>query len=285
MPRVALDRFQQLLQRFTTYPWWVVLVEFAVVWMLVYIVVRFLRGTRGARVIKGLALVAIVFTIVFRLVTNVEAFERLNFLYSNFTYTATLALLVIFQPELRRGLIRLSEARLFTRGRLRQARVIEEVVKSVTDLSKSKIGALIALQRDIGLGGIIEAGTRLDAYVTADLINTVFWPGSALHDMGLVIQGERILAAGVQFPLAEGEHFPTELGSRHRAALGLSLEVDALIVVVSEETGIISIAERGRLERNLTPDALRSRLVKGLGSLKISADPDSASDTPTSAAA
>lgn len=266
---MEFERLHQLVRRLATYEWWVVIVELAVIWALVYVVIRFLRGTRGARVIKGMAVVLIVGTLVFRLLARDNAFERLNFLYSNFMTVATFALLVVFQPELRRALIRLGEARIFRSSRLRKARVIEEVVASVAYLSKNKIGALIAIQREVGLGGIIEVGTRMDALVTAELLNTVFWPGSALHDMGLVIQGDRVVAAGVQFPLAEGDHFPTELGSRHRAAIGLTQEVDALVIVVSEETGIISVAERGQLQRDLTPDSLRTRLVKALGSVSM----------------
>ena len=136
-------------------------------------------------------------------------------------------------------------------------------------LSKNKIGALVAIERQVGLKGIVEAGTKMDASVTKELLNTIFWPGSALHDLGVVIQGDRIVAAGVQFPLAEGERFSSSLGSRHRAAIGLSQEADSLVVVVSEETGTISLAERGQLVRNLSTDGLRSQLVRGLGQLEL----------------
>ncbi|MBI1338264.1 MAG: TIGR00159 family protein [Phycisphaera sp.] len=269
-PSVDLtDRFNQLYRRIETYPWWVVLVEMTVIWLAVYMVFRFLRGTRGARVIKGMAVVLIIGTLGFKLLARDNAFERLNFLYSNFMYAASLALLVIFHPELRRALVRLGETRFFSTARLRKARVIEEVIASVAYLSKNKIGALIAIQRDVGMSGIVEAGTRMDALVSKELLDTIFWPGSALHDMGVVIIGDRIAAAGVQFPLAEGGDLPSELGSRHRASLGLSQEVDALIIVVSEETGTISVAERGVLERNFDADSLRSRLVKGLGKLRL----------------
>ena len=264
-----IDRLQQLLKRIQTYPWWVVLIEFAVIWALVYIILRFLHGTRGARVVKGVALILIIGTLTIKVLGSDTSFERLNFLYSNFLGYASLALVIVFQPELRRALVRLGEARFFRSSNLRRARVIEELLGAVSYLSKNKIGALIAIERHVGLGGVVEAGTRLHAEISKELINTVFWPGSALHDMGVVIQGDRVVAAGVQFPLAEGEQFSSELGSRHRAAIGLSQETDALVIVVSEETGAISLAERGQLIRNLSISGLRTLMVRGLGQMNL----------------
>ena len=269
-----IDRLEQLIKRIQTYPWWVVLVEFTAVWALVYIIMRFLHGTRGARVIKGVALILIISTLTIRVLGSGTSFERLNFLYSNFLGYATLAMLIVFQPELRRGLVRLGETRFFRGGNLRRARVIEELLASTAYLSKNKVGALIAIERNVGLGGIVEDGTRLNAEVSKELISTIFWPGSALHDMGVVIQGNRIAAAGVQFPLAEGEQFSSELGSRHRAAIGLSQDTDALILVVSEETGTISLAERSQLVRNLSISGLRTLLVRGLEQMNIPSEPD-----------
>jgi diadenylate cyclase len=264
-----LDRLHQLLRRVQTYPWWVVLLELSLIWALVYIIMRFLHGTRGARVIKGVALILIIGTLLIRVLGSGTSFERLNFLYSNFLGYASVALVIVFQPELRRALVRLGEARFFRSSNLRRARVIEELLSAVSYLSKNKIGALIAIERQVGLEGVVEAGTRLNADISAELLNTIFWPGSALHDMGLVIHGDRVVAAGVQFPLAEGEQFSSELGSRHRAAIGLSQETDALIIVVSEETGTVSLAERGQLVRNLSDSGLRTLLVRGLGQIAM----------------
>lgn len=256
-----------------------VIVEIAIIWALVYIIFRFLRGTRGARAIKGMLLLLVTVTIVVKVLGSQDAFARLNFLYRNFLTFASLALVIVFQPELRRALVRLGEARFLDLGlsdSLRKARVIEEVLGSVGYLSKNKIGALVAFERQVGLRHIVEGGgVRLDSAVSKDLLNTLFWPGSALHDMGVVIQRDRVLAAGVQFPLAEGEMFAgTDLGSRHRAAVGLSQETDALVVVVSEETGTISLAERGRLHRPLTIDSLRTLLVRGMGKAAAPSDDD-----------
>jgi diadenylate cyclase len=148
-------------------------------------------------------------------------------------------------------------------------------------LAKNKVGALIAIERQVGLGGIVEAGVRVDADVSEELLNTIFWPGSALHDMGVVLRGDRLVAAGVQFPLAEGDSVRQELGSRHRAAIGLSAEVDALILVVSEETGIISVAERGQLTRNLSIEDLRKVLTKGMTQVTLAEPADPSGDDAT----
>ena len=133
-------------------------------------------------------------------------------------------------------------------------------------LSKNKIGALIAIEREIGLASTVDQGVRIDGRLSSELLNTIFWPGSALHDLGVVIQHGRISAAGCPFPLAEADGLDRSIGSRHRAALGLSQESDSVVVVVSEETGSISIAERGKLYRHIPADALLSTLKRHLAS-------------------
>ncbi|MDX1682378.1 MAG: diadenylate cyclase CdaA [Phycisphaeraceae bacterium] len=269
------ERLSQLVNRLQTYNPLVMLVELAVIWLVVYLVLRFLRGTRGARVIKGVALLLIIGTLLIQ-VLGTGHFARLSFLYTNFLEFLSLALIIVFQPELRRALVRLGETRFFFTGGLRKARAIEEVLSAVQYMSDAKVGALIAIERQVGLNEIVAAGTRLDATVSEELLNTIFWPGSALHDMGVIIRGDRVIAAGVQFPLAEGEQLPQELGSRHRAALGLSQESDALVLVVSEETGTISLAQRGTLRRELDIDELRTMLVRGLDEVQVPISGESA---------
>jgi len=247
-----------------------VLFELAVIWAVVYLVVRFLKGTRGARVVWGVALVMILGTLTLRIFPGgSETLERLNFLYSNLLAFISFVLVIVFQPELRRALVRIGEGGWFSKSGLRRARVVEELVASVDYLSRNKIGGLVAIERQVGLKGIVEAGTRIDSEVSRQLLNTLFWPGSALHDMGVVIRGDRIVAAGVQFPLAEGNDLAQELGSRHRAAVGLSNEADALVIVVSEESGIISVAERGRLRRGLSVSDLRKALSEGMTKVEL----------------
>lgn len=258
-----------------------VLFELAVIWLVVYLIVRFLKGTRGARVVWGVALIMIVGTLTLRLFPGGgETLERLNFLYSNVLAFISFVLVIVFQPELRRALVRIGEGGWFGRTGLRRARVVEELVASVDYLSRNKIGGLVAIQRQVGLKGIVEAGTRLDAEVSRQLLNTLFWPGSALHDMGVIIRGDRIIAAGVQFPLAEGNDMAQELGSRHRAAVGLSNEADALVIVVSEETGKISIAERGQLRSGLSVTDLRDALSEGMNKVELDDRPVEDGDEP-----
>ena len=275
-----LDNFNQVWARVQHYlenEWWAVCFELAVIWVVVYLILRFLRGTRGARVIKGVAIILIIGTLSIQIFGGANQLERLSFLYSGFLGFISFALVIVFQPEIRRALVRLGEARFFRQTGLRKARVVEELLGSIQYLSRNKVGALVAIERQVGLGGIVEAGIRVDADVSKELLNTIFWPGSALHDMGVVIRGDRIIAAGVQFPLAEGDSVEQELGSRHRAAIGLSSEVDSLILVVSEETGTISVAERGTLTRQLTIEDLRRVLSKGMTDVTLD-QPDTGGD-------
>ena len=280
-----LQNVQDVWKRVQVYwadEWYAVLFELAVIWVAVYLILRFLRGTRGARVIKGVGILLVIGTLTIQIFGGADQLERLSYLYDNFLQVALIMLVIVFQPELRRALVRLGETRFFRQTGLRKARVVEELLGSMAYLSRNKVGALIAIERQVGLGGIVEAGVRVDADVTKELLNTIFWPGSALHDMGVIVRGDRIVAAGVQFPLAEGDSVGQELGSRHRAAIGLSTEVDALIVVVSEETGTISVAERGQLTRGLSIEDLRRVLTRGMNQVTLSdpAESGEIDDTP-----
>lgn len=243
-----------------------VLLELAVIWLVVYATWRFLRGTRGARLLKGFALLVVAAALIVAILGgDSPGFAQLKFLLDKFLTGAALALVVVFQPELRRALVRIGEARFFRSADVEYERVIHQVMAAVEYLARNKIGAIMAIEREVGLEGIVEAGTPVNADITAELIKTIFWPGSSLHDMGMIIRGDRIVSAGVQFPLAEGDEFAQELGSRHRAAVGLSQEADCLVIVVSEETGAISLAERGQLLRRLSAEGLESMLRRGLG--------------------
>jgi diadenylate cyclase len=228
-------------------------------------VVSFLQGTRGARLLKGIVFLLVALYVVVSLLAGRFELQRLKFLYERFLLAAGFAIIVVFQPELRRALMRLGETRLFRTLSAQVTDDIDALVESATFLSRRKIGALVAIERDVGLGGIAESGTRLNADLTPDLLNTIFWPNSPLHDLGVVVSNGRIAYAGVQFPLAESGELEKELGSRHRAAVGMSQESDAVVLVVSEETGDISIAERGQLIRKLTPETLRGLLTELLG--------------------
>lgn len=260
-----LERFVRLFERLQSYPWWQVAVELAVIWIVVYVIIRFVQGTRAAGALKGMLVVLVVATLMVRILATQESFQRLKFLYDHFLTFLAITLIVVFQPELRRGLIRLGETPLLRRSATADRTVVSAIVDAAAYLSRARFGAIIVIQRDIGLKGLVEGGTPIDGKVTARLLQTIFFPGSALHDLAVTVHGDLITAAGVQLPLAEPEEMPDpSLGSRHRAAVGLSKECDALVVVVSEESGNISIAERGGLEQNLGPDRLRAELTARL---------------------
>jgi diadenylate cyclase len=264
MPSQLFDSFRSFYRALSAYHWWQVAVELLLIGLVVYWVVRFLRGTRGARMLRGIALLLIAGYLIVSLLASQFGLDRVRFLYERFLLFAGFAITVAFQPELRRALMRLGEASIFRRHREIDEE-IEALVESASFLSRRKIGALVAIERDVGLGGIAESGTRLNADLTPDLLNTIFWPNSPLHDLGVVVSQGRITYAGVQFPLAEEGTLERELGSRHRAAVGMSSESDAVVLVVSEETGDVSIAERGQLIRKLTPEGLRGLLGELLG--------------------
>jgi diadenylate cyclase len=260
-----LLNFQNFITALRSYKPWVVATELLLIGMVVFWVVRFLRGTRGARMLKGIAVILISLYLIVRLLGGKFGLERIDFLYGKFLLFASFATVVVFQPELRRALMRLGETRLFRTWSQEIDQEIEALVEAATFLSRRKIGAVIAIERDVGLGGIAENGTPLNAEITAPLLETIFFPNTPLHDLGVIISQGKIAYAGVQFPLAESGELERELGSRHRAAVGMSQESDAVVLVVSEETGDVSIAERGQLIRKLTPEGLRGLLSELLG--------------------
>ncbi len=253
------------------------LIELAVIWAVVYGTVKFLRGTRGAGIVKGFAVLLAAFVLLQLLGLGTERFARLNFIVNYFVGIVAILLIVIFQPELRQATMRLGQARLLRPPRqdADDAR-ISAIADAVTFLSRSRFGGIIAIERNIRLGSLIEGGQPLDARLNAALLESIFWPNSPLHDLGVVIRGGRVLAAGVQFPLAEEGTLPAKYGSRHRAAVGLSAESDCLVVVVSEETGIVSIADGGQLESPIAiehvAETLRRHLYDVTDELKEAAE-------------
>jgi diadenylate cyclase len=239
---------------------WSDLAELLVIGLIVFAVMRFLRGTRGARLLRGFLLLLVGGTVLLNLVANVFDLERIKTIIPFFVGSLFLSALVAFQPELRRALIRLGAATFFAESARDIDRIIDEISEACSVLSKRRIGAIIAVQRSTELGVLTEVGCKIDAEVSKELLVTIFWPGSPLHDMGVVVGQGRIISAAVQFPLTDSEDLDPSLGSRHRAAIGLSTETDALVVVVSEETGIISLVELGEMKRFLTPETLRDSL-------------------------
>ncbi len=261
--RAMYDRVLRYFDQLRGYDPLIALVQLVLIGLVVWMVMRFLRGTRGERLVKGAALLLAIVYVVIRLLPTGGEWDRLEFLYSRFLFFAFVGLVVVFQPELRRALMQLGQARLFRAQASRLEAMIDHLCASAAYLSRNKIGALVAIERRVGLGAIVETGVPIDAKITADLFNTIFYPGSALHDMGVVVQAGRISAAGVQFPLAETESTDRSFGSRHRAALGLSEECDAVIIVVSEETGRISLACDRQFSVGVQIDGLR-QMLQGL---------------------
>jgi len=244
---------------------WVTLIELLLIGSVVYSTLRALQGTRGARLVRAvLTILAVSFAVVW-LIAERFGFERINALYPYFILGVFLVSLVAFQTELRRLLLQVGEGKWLRRWIRTGDEVIEPLVLAVERLALKKIGALIAIERSAEAGAIVETGVPLDAAVSAELLETIFWPGSALHDLGVMIGQGRIRAAGCQFPLVESADVDRSLGSRHRAAIGMSQETDAVVIVVSEETGTISVAIHGRLQRGFSSAGLREILCRELG--------------------
>jgi diadenylate cyclase len=259
------QRIESLLQRLSTYQAWEVAVELLLIGVVVYVAARFVRGTRAAGAMKGLLVLLVLATILSRIFGAGGSFQRLGLLYDKFVALVAVALVVIFQPELRRALVRLGETPFFRSTPKDIAYIVGEITTAVSYLSKNKFGAIIVLERQVGLAGLVEGGTHLGAELTSRLLQTIFFPGSALHDLAVLIKGRIIHAAGVQLPLAEPAEMPdATLGSRHRAAVGVSKESDAVVVVVSEESGSIRVAERGYLTDPLSFDQLKAHLERRL---------------------
>lgn len=256
---------QDLFQRIAAYSPTVVAVEFAVIWIVVYGIVRFVQGTRAAGALKGLLVLLVGMLVISRVLGGTDTFQRLSVLYDRFLALVAVGLIVIFQPELRRALVRLGETPFFRGTRSDIDFVVDEIVEACAYLSKARFGALVAFERQVGLDDVVEGGTVLNADVSSRLLQSIFFPGGALHDLGVVVRGRRVYSANVQFPLAEPTDMPdAKLGSRHRAAVGLTKGCDALVVVVSEETGAIRIAERGKLSGPMKPEELAEELTRRL---------------------
>ncbi len=228
----------------------------------VYGIFVFLRGTRGLGILKGLGTIAVLLLVVIAVLSS--WLPTIHFIYERILSVVVLALVIVFQPELRRGLIRLGQNPLVEMFIRSDSRVVEQVTRAVTRLAKQKIGALIAIEREIGIRSIIERGVTLDAEVNSALIETIFWPGSALHDGAITIKDNRIAAAGCLFPLTDNPKISKRLGTRHRAALGIAEESDAIAIVVSEETGAISVCFQGKLHQDIGPEGLTAFLEKQL---------------------
>jgi diadenylate cyclase len=225
----------------------------------IYYVFRFIRGTRGAPVVTGFLVVLLTFV----LVSFLLDLKELQYLLGAFSAAFVVAVLIIFQPELRRMLAELGNLPLFTTAH-EQRENIEVIIQTVERLAEVRIGALMAIEQSIQLQEAVESGIPVDCQATPEMLETIFFPNNAIHDGGVIIKGDRIAFAASIFPLTQRQDLNKSLGTRHRAAIGLSEETDALVVVVSEETGAISHAYKGQLVRGVSLEELRAYLTSML---------------------
>ncbi|MDO5436241.1 MAG: diadenylate cyclase CdaA [Clostridia bacterium] len=234
-------------------------IDIIIVAVVIYELIILLRHTRGSALIKGL----IVFCAA-ALASSLLGFTSLNWLMTTILNNGVIVLIILFQPELRKALESMGRSKLFdNRKKTERAttdRITKEIVQCLQDLSRRRVGALLVFERVTGLQDVIDTGTAVDAEISAPLIENIFEPNTPLHDGAVVITGERIAAAACILPLTEASGVSLELGTRHRAAIGISENTDALVLVVSEETGTISMAQHGELQRPMNEEQLRDVL-------------------------
>ncbi len=223
---------------------WDTILEIMLLWAAYYTIFLLLKGTVAEQVLKGVIIICIIV-----MLTRGLNLVIINWILTRLLTISVIAFIIIFQPEIRRGLAKIGRFGMF----LREKEILDEVAKAAVVLSKKKIGALIAIERETGLRRYVESGVEIDSRVTKELISTIFMPKTPLHDGGIIVSGERVEAAACLFPLTQNPEIPKTMGTRHRAAIGLSEETDAVVVAVSEETGNISIAVSGRITRCLEP--------------------------------
>lgn len=231
-------------------------VEILILAAVFYFLMLFFRNSRSVLIALGLMLALIILLGV----TRVFHVYALNWLLGRFSVYLSVALLVIFQPEIRRALAELGRQPVFS-APAESRDFVDSIVEAVQLLAERRIGALIAVERRVSTRAIQDTGVRLDARVNSDLLATLFFPHTPLHDGGVIISGNRIVAAGCLFPLSQRPELSRGLGTRHRAAMGLTEETDAIAIVVSEETGTVSISTRGRLSRDFDEERLRRFLA------------------------
>jgi diadenylate cyclase len=239
--------------------WWRPALEILILAVLIYFIFKFVRGTRGWPVVIGFVVVLLALTAV----TTLLDLKVLRWILSGASVFIALGALVIFQPELRRMLGELGNLPLFSTAS-EQRESIEVIIQTAERLAEVKIGALIAIEQSIQLYEAVESGVRVDCDATPEMLETIFFPNNAVHDGGVIIKADRIAYAACIFPLTQRQDLNKSLGTRHRAAIGLSEETDAVIVVVSEETGMISHAYKGQLVRGVSLEELRSFLTSVL---------------------
>ena len=233
------------------------IIEIVILWFVIYHIMLFFEGTRAIQVLRGIIILLVAFFLFQRL-----GFQVLGWLLTKLFAISVIAILVIFHPEIRQGLARLGQRNLFVTT-LKQEEldyILKQIVRAAESLCKDKIGALIAIENNDSLSAYLESGVLIDARVSSDLIQTIFTPNSLLHDGGIIIQHGRLIAAGCLFPLTQNQDLSRLYGTRHRSALGLSEETDAVIIIISEERQDMSLVYRSKLYKDLSRDEMVSRI-------------------------
>ncbi|ERG68708.1 MULTISPECIES: diadenylate cyclase CdaA [Exiguobacterium] len=238
--------------------------DIVVVTYVIYKLMMIVRGTKAVQLIKGISIILVSWFL-----SGFFGLKTLQFLLNQVITYGLLGIIIIFQPELRRGLEHLGRTsnlfgRTSTSDEDKQRQMIEAIVSSAQYMSKRRIGALIAIERDTGLNEYVETGIRMDSHITSQLIINLFIPNTPLHDGAMIIQDGKIAAAACYLPLSESPHIDKALGTRHRAAIGVSEVTDSVTLTVSEETGAVSLAIAGRLYRELDEEGLRNKLIQEL---------------------
>ncbi|MBN2483332.1 MAG: diadenylate cyclase CdaA [Candidatus Omnitrophica bacterium] len=255
MMTFELEQLRSMLSLFN----WKSVIEILILWFVFYRIFIFLKGTKAVYLLRGIIILIISFFVFQKL-----GFHVLSLLLTKFFAFFLILIAIIFQPELRAGLIRLGKRHFFLVDVKKEdiEKTIKEIVTAVANMAKKKIGALIAIKRDIGLKDFIETGLVIDSEISSELLENIFYPFTPLHDGGVVVDGTRIVSAVCLFPITDNPNLEKTLGMRHRAAVGLSENSDAVVIVVSEEKGTISLAINGQLTRNLSPEDLFT-ILKG----------------------
>ncbi|MCK4519958.1 MAG: diadenylate cyclase CdaA [Candidatus Omnitrophica bacterium] len=238
---------------------WKAVIEVLILWIVIYRIFLFLKGTKAVYLLRGI-IILVIFLLTFQMLGLPILTRLLTYLFAFFL----IFVVIIFQPELREGLIHLGKRHIFFIEPKREEieKTLREIVSAAGALSRKKNGALIAIKREMGLKRYIESGVVLNAEITSELLQNIFYPSAPLHDGGVVVSGTEIIAASCLFPLSDNSSLEKTVGMRHRAAVGLSENSDSLVIVVSEENGSISLAINGQLTRNLTPNDLFT-ILKG----------------------
>jgi len=237
--------------------------DIGIISFLVYRLLQMLRGSRAMQMIIGLTVIMLAY-----FSSRALGLFTLNWILDNFLGSIILVIIVIFQSDIRRALTQVGTAPLFGAERMVQRRedIIEEITEAVRSLAAKRIGALIVLEREVGLNEYMEIGTRLDARVSRELLESVFLPGSPIHDGALVVQKRRVTAVRCLLPLSANPHLRTTMGTRHRAAIGVTEETDAVAIVVSEQQGTISLVVGGKVSERIDATRLRA-VLQGLVAL------------------